>query len=102
MSTSDPAPADAATPEDGGVPPAPPVVPPPPFDSSRLIPTIRGTEAMPDRDTTNAALDSVLATVRAAPSDVYGSGPLLLSDIPDNVRENGDQGVVLGIDEAGR
>ena len=99
MSTSDPLPADAAKPEDCGK--SPPSAPPP-FDGSRLIPTIHETSAMPDRETANAALDAVLATQRAAPSDVFGRGPLLLSDIPAKVREEGGRGVVLGIDEAGR
>ena len=34
-------------------------------------------------------------------SNVYGNGPLVLSDIPESCR-NQQGGVVLGIDEAGR
>ena len=33
---------------------------------------------------------------------MHGSGPLLLSNIPQNVLDNKVRGVILGIDEAGR
>jgi ribonuclease H2 subunit A len=40
--------------------------------------------------------------MRPEPCDVFGSGPLLISDIPLVIRNNNDKGVIMGIDEAGR
>lgn len=60
----------------------------------------------PDRSTTRVLLDSLLNSYRPEPCNVYGSGPLLLSDIPSViVHENNnttERGVIMGIDEAGR
>lgn len=55
-----------------------------------------------DRSTTKVQLDSLLNSLRPEPCNVFGSGPLLLSDIPSVIRENNECGVIMGIDEAGR
>jgi len=76
-----------------------------PFDPSSILPLNNKSPApQPDRSTTNAALDALLHnSLRPTPCDVFGSGPLLLSDIPDAIKENKEgRGVILGIDEAGR
>ena len=77
--------------------------PQPSFDPSSVLSFNGKSPApQPDRSTTNAALDALLKeSVRPAPCDVFGSGPLLLSDIPKDVVNN-NKGVILGIDEAGR
>jgi len=75
------------------------------FDRSALLPSNnKSPAAQPDRPTTNAALDALLRTsLRPTPCDVFGPGPLLLSDIPPGIRNsNTERGVILGIDEAGR
>lgn len=76
----------------------------PTFDPSSLLPTSNKLPSpLPDQATTNQALDALLNdSVRPSPSNVHGSGPLLLSNIPQNVLDNKDRGVILGIDEAGR
>jgi hypothetical protein len=50
-------------------------------------------DAAPDNDIESSSLPLL--------AHVYGEGPLLLSDIPQSCRSNSN-GVVLGIDEAGR
>jgi len=55
--------------------------------------------ACKDRDETVHLLESICSSARV--SNVIGSGPLLLSDIPESCRKS-KTGVVLGIDEAGR
>ena len=56
--------------------------------------------ACPDRATTIRMMESLLDESRRDPlSNVYGPGPLLLSDVPESARCDG---VILGIDEAGR
>ena len=68
------------------------------FEPSSVLP-INGNSVhpQPDRSTTNKSLDALLnQSLRPTPSDVYGYGPMLLSDIPKNIRENKDRGVVLG------
>jgi len=68
------------------------------FELSSVLP-INGNSVPPqiDRCTTIKALDALLnQSLRPTPSDVYGYGPMLLSDIPKNIRENKDRGVVLG------
>ena len=68
------------------------------FEPSSVLP-INGNSVPPQKDrcTTNQALDALLnQSLRPTPSDVYGYGPMLLSDIPKNIRENKDRGVVLG------
>ena len=68
------------------------------FEPSSVLP-INGNSVHPqlDRSTTNHALEALLnQSLRPTPSDVYGYGPMLLSDIPKNIRENKDRGVVLG------
>ena len=68
------------------------------FELSSVLP-INGNSVHPQKDkcTTNQALDALLnQSLRPTPSDVYGYGPMLLSDIPKNIRENKDRGVVLG------
>lgn len=56
-------------------------------------------KACKDRDETVLLLESICSSARV--SNVIGSGPLLLSDIPESCL-NSKTGVVLGIDEAGR
>ena len=68
------------------------------FEPSSVLP-INGNSVhpQPNRCSTNQALDALLnQSLRPTPSDVYGYGPMLLSDIPKNIRENKDRGVVLG------
>eukprot|EP00804_Cyclotella_cryptica_P006556 CCRYP_012810-RA/>CCRYP_012810-RA protein AED:0.24 eAED:0.24 QI:100/1/0.85/1/0.33/0.28/7/2602/374 len=73
------------------------------FDPSILLPTTNSPSPLPDRATTNIALDALLQnSLRPSPSNVFGAGPLLLSNIPKNVQNNKERGVILGIDEAGR
>lgn len=75
-----------------------------PFNPSALLPnSSKLPDPLPDQASTNLALDALLQdSLRPSPSNVYGSGPLLLSNIPQNVLDNKDRGVILGIDEAGR
>ena len=74
------------------------------IDPSVLLPfNTRSPAPQPDRYTTKALLNSLLQkSLRPEPCDVFGSGPLLLSDIPSVIRNNNERGVVMGIDEAGR
>mmetsp|Transcript_22054 Transcript_22054/g.45314 ORF Transcript_22054/g.45314 Transcript_22054/m.45314 type:complete len:397 (-) Transcript_22054:278-1468(-) len=74
------------------------------FDTSVLLPSkTNSVTPLPDRQTTNAALDALLhASARPSPCNVFGLGPLVLSDIPISIKNNKDRGVILGIDEAGR
>lgn len=78
----------------------------PSFDPSALIPfNDKSTAPQPSRAATNEALDALLqSSLRPVPCDVHGPGPILLSDIPADVRKRSAEGggVVLGIDEAGR
>ena len=75
-----------------------------PFDLSKLIPSGNtNPAALSDRATTNAALDALLENaLRPSPCDVFGPGPLLVSNIPTSVKNNLKRGVLMGIDEAGR
>lgn len=55
----------------------------------------------PNRAITKATLHALLwDSLRPTPSNVHGSGPLLVSDVPKSSKNNG--GVIMGIDEAGR
>lgn len=56
---------------------------------------------MKDRDATKAAVEALCTDPRPAIANVYGNGPLLLSDIPASCSSSTAE-VVLGIDEAGR
>jgi ribonuclease HII len=70
--------------------------------------------ALQDRNETKAALTALLVEGRPPVSNVYGNGPLLISDIPASCRHSEDgnininggsvkkSDIVLGIDEAGR
>ena len=70
------------------------------YDNSFLINT---TAPRKNREETVAALNSLHTGPRPTPCDVFGTGPLLLSDIPSEcLPENGGKPVVMGIDEAGR
>lgn len=53
-----------------------------------------------NREETVSKLQALCSSCRGS-SDVQGSGPILVSDIPESCR-NGSTGVMLGIDEAGR
>jgi ribonuclease H len=55
---------------------------------------------MANRDDTKAVVQALHDSARPPRSNVFGNGPLLLSDIPKSVSTN--EAVVLGIDEAGR
>ena len=76
----------------------------PGFDPSTLLPfNNKSPPPQPDRSATNAALDALLhKSLRPSPCDVFASGPLLVSNIPANAKNNNERGVILGIDEAGR
>ena len=70
------------------------------IDNSFLINT---TAPRKNREETLVAVDSLHTGQRPTPCDVFGTGPLLLSDIPSEcLPENGGKPVVMGIDEAGR
>jgi len=73
------------------------------FDASSTLRVHDASPApQPSRTATQEGLHAILQnSVRPRPCDVYGPGPLLLSDIPADVRKN-DKGVVMGVDEAGR
>ena len=69
-------------------------------DNSFLINT---TAPRKNREDTLVAVESLHTGQRPTPCDVFGTGPLLLSDIPSEcLPENGGKPVVMGIDEAGR
>lgn len=54
----------------------------------------------PDRDTTVRVMEALMdESLRDPLSNVYGAGPLLLSDVPESAKSDG---VLVGIDEAGR
>jgi ribonuclease H2 subunit A len=55
---------------------------------------------MANRDDTKAVVQALHDSARPPRSNVFGNGPLLLSDIPKSASTN--EPVVLGIDEAGR
>mmetsp|Transcript_4733 Transcript_4733/g.6721 ORF Transcript_4733/g.6721 Transcript_4733/m.6721 type:complete len:380 (-) Transcript_4733:7-1146(-) len=52
-----------------------------------------------NREDTVKTLEALCDSKRPSPSDVYGRGPMLISDIPSSARKGA---VILGIDEAGR
>lgn len=52
-----------------------------------------------NRPDTVAVMDLLLNHGRTSQSNVFGRGPMLLSDIPKNAKK---EGVIMGIDEAGR
>jgi ribonuclease H2 subunit A len=54
---------------------------------------------MADQEATKAAVETLLEQPRPARSNVFGNGPLLLSDIPESAK---NAAVNVGIDEAGR
>ena len=87
------------------------------FDPASLLRTAtKSSTPQPNRDATKSALYALLSeTLRPTPCNVYGPGPLLVSDIPksslpptspaennNNNNNNGGGGVIMGIDEAGR
>ena len=89
------------------------------FDPASLLPSPETGKStpQPNRSATKAALHALLSdTIRPSPCNVFGSGPLLVSDIPQSARSNGINdtkndgsatkssggGVIMGIDEAGR
>jgi ribonuclease H2 subunit A len=76
------------------------------FDPASLLPspttTGKKSTPQPNRGATQAALHALLSeTLRVSPCNVFGSGPLLVSDIPQSSKSC-DGGVIMGIDEAGR
>jgi len=85
------------------------------FDPASLLPSpITGKSTpQPNRSATKAALHALLSeTLRPSPCNVFGSGPLLVSDIPQSAKPSSKDedsstsssggGVIMGIDEAGR
>jgi ribonuclease H2 subunit A len=76
-------------------------------ETQQIITTLMGKMVVhEDEDDTNSNKDSIRLQPLTRPplSNVYGSGPLLLSDIPDSCKKSksATSSVVLGIDEAGR
>jgi ribonuclease H len=60
---------------------------------------------MKDRATTNEVIKALCSTPRPSIANVFGNGPLLLSDIPEScctISSSPNHDIVLGIDEAGR
>jgi len=55
-----------------------------------------------NRNETFESLETILKGPRQDPCNVYGSGPLLVSDVPKKARSSEGGGVIMGIDEAGR
>ena len=57
-----------------------------------------------NRASTQEAIRHILEDVRPLRTNVFGNGPLLVSDIPVSAKQQGQQQtpIVLGIDEAGR
>lgn len=53
-----------------------------------------------DKEETNATIAAICSGPRPSRSNVHGRGPMLVSNIPPN--SNPNEGVILGIDEAGR
>jgi len=84
------------------------------FDPASLLPspTTGKSTPQPNRSATKAALHALLTeTLRPSPCNVFGSGPLLVSDIPPSAKpssndsssnSSSNRGVIMGIDEAGR
>jgi len=56
---------------------------------------------MATKDATKRAIDTLINHERPPIANVFGNGPLLLSNVPESAL-NSNRGVVLGIDEAGR
>jgi ribonuclease H2 subunit A len=52
-----------------------------------------------DRPATKTAIQHILEDPRPVRTNVYGNGPLLVSDVPESTKRTP---IVLGIDEAGR
>eukprot|EP00980_Cylindrotheca_fusiformis_P003299 scaffold743_cov117-Cylindrotheca_fusiformis.AAC.18 len=55
---------------------------------------------MTNKEDTRSAISALIENERPARANVAGNGPLLLSDVPQSVKECND--VMVGIDEAGR
>eukprot|EP00536_Pseudo-nitzschia_multiseries_P003952 jgi/Psemu1/323232/estExt_fgenesh1_pg.C_630023 len=56
---------------------------------------------MTTKEATKTAIDALIHEERPPLANVFGNGQLLVSDVPESAK-NSDEGVVLGIDEAGR
>lgn len=56
----------------------------------------------PDRASTKNAIHRALKEPRPLRTNVFGQGPLLVSDIPASATPGANKPIVLGIDEAGR
>jgi ribonuclease H len=57
---------------------------------------------MKNRDATKEAVEALCTDPRPAIANVFGNGPLFLSDIPQSCSGTNNDEIVLGIDEAGR
>lgn len=55
---------------------------------------------MINKEDTKAAVSALIENERPARANVAGNGPLLLSNIPESVRDSNE--VLVGVDEAGR
>ena len=56
-----------------------------------------------NRDDTQKVMELLCHSERPMKANVFGNGPLVMSDIPQSARsQNSKGGVILGIDEAGR
>mmetsp|Transcript_1238 Transcript_1238/g.3149 ORF Transcript_1238/g.3149 Transcript_1238/m.3149 type:complete len:380 (+) Transcript_1238:254-1393(+) len=53
------------------------------------------------KEATKTAIDALIHDERPPLTNVFGNGPLLVSNVPESAK-NSNAGVVLGIDEAGR
>ena len=68
---------------------------------SRIDQILKTSTPCKDRNETVMVLDALCESYRPKHTNVYGQGPMLVSDIPTYDRKS-NTGVVLGIDEAGR
>ena len=61
-------------------------------------------QAMSSQDESNGTMKTLMKMRCPRPdlNDVYGNGPLFVSHIPASVKQGKEEGVIVGIDEAGR
>ena len=74
---------------------------PSPENMSSIEEILKSSTPCKDRNETVTVLDALCDSYRPKHTNVYGQGPMLVSDIPTYDRKS-NTGVVLGIDEAGR
>ena len=59
-------------------------------------------QPLDSKQMTQQSIEALISTKRCPISNVYGNGPLLLSNVPDVPESSNKKEIVLGIDEAGR